>query len=375
MIQCEQFVESLQNIGIEFFAGVPDSLLEHICACITDSLGPEKHIITSNEGAAVALATGYHLATKKVPMVYMQNSGLGNAINPLLSLADRKVYSIPMILMVGWRGEPNVTDEPQHLKQGYVQNDLLKVMEIPYSIIGHESADYDEIVQDLVKQAREQSRPVALVIKKGTFATYNSTKKDNDQMYFTREAAIETIIDGIQVNDILVSTTGKISRELFEVRHKKNMGHQFDFLTVGSMGHCSQIALGVSLQKPDQQVYCLDGDGAFIMHMGSLAINGNCASSNYKHIVFNNGAHDSVGGQPTVGFSIDIPVIAISCGYKAAMKVETPYELKNAISWLAGTDGPVLLEVRVNKGSRNDLGRPTRSTIENKTEFMNNLAF
>jgi len=372
MINNELFLESLIDQGISFFSGVPDSLLKEICACITEKMPEDKHVITANEGGAVALATGYHLATGGVPLIYLQNSGLGNIVNPLLSLADPEVYSIPMIVMIGWRGEPGVKDEPQHVKQGRVQNALLDAMEIPYYEINAESIDYKDIISKVVATAISNNSPVALIVRKGTFEPYKKIEEKSVELLMSREEAIQTIVKSLDDSDIVVSTTGMPSREIFEIRANDNMGHHRDFLTVGCMGHCSQIALGVAMNT-NRSVYCIDGDGAFLMHMGSVAITGTTKVSNMKHIVLNNAAHDSVGGQPTVGFKISIPGVAKASGYNEAKTVSTKDELLNELEWMRISDGPILLEVIIKKGSRKDLGRPTRSPIENKIDLMKNL--
>ncbi len=381
MINNAQFLKTMQQEDISLFTGVPDSLLKEICACITSSVDARRHIITANEGAAVALATGHHIATGEIALVYMQNSGLGNTVNPLLSIADREVYSIPMLLMIGWRGEPGVKDEPQHVKQGRVQNDLLDAMEMPYEVIDAGSEDYASVIKRLISRAKDESRPVALVVRKGTFekwipaqnADSSGSKAAEIAELMPREKALDEIVHALDDDDVVVSTTGMPSREIFEIRARENMGHHRDFLTVGSMGHCSQIALGVALGQPERSVYCVDGDGALLMHMGSLAIIANNAPANFKHIVVNNGAHDSVGGQPTVGFAIDIPAIAKACGYRDTRRVSDAGSLRDSLEWIARTDGPVLLEVRVAKGARKDLGRPTRTPVQNKTDLMQHL--
>lgn len=373
MIQNRQFLECLQDEGVRFFTGVPDSLLKHICACITDLVEPEFHVITANEGGAVALAAGYHIATGQIPLVYMQNSGLGNSVNPLMSLADPQVYSIPMVLMIGWRGEPGVHDEPQHVKQGRVQKKLLESMEIPWAEIGPEAKDFADILRRLVHQAKSGSQPVALAVKKGTFEPYAARNDATGYERMSREEALGILLESLDDSDIVVSTTGMPSREIFEIRASSKAGHHRDFLTVGSMGHCSQIALGIAMQRRSRRVFCLDGDGALIMHMGAMAIIGNHAPENFRHVVINNGAHDSVGGQPTVGLSLDIPTIALACGYRESRSVSERLNLADAARWFKEARGPVLLEVKVKKGARKDLGRPTRTPAENKMDLMENL--
>jgi len=374
MISNEQFLKLLQQSGVQFYTGIPDSLLKHFCACVNDLVEPENHVIAANEGSAVALAAGNHLATGRIPLVYMQNSGLGNSINPILSLADPEVYSIPMLLMIGWRGEPGLHDEPQHIKQGRILTGLLESMEIPWMAIGPGTYEYPGVLKKLIHIATSGQRPVALVVKKDTFMPYVTRDIDSEaKEMMTREEALKILIDAFDDSDIVVSTTGMSSREIFEIRAKRKQGHHRDFLTVGSMGHCSHIALGIAKEKYERKVYCIDGDGAVIMHMGSLSIIGNHASSNFKHIVINNGAHDSVGGQSTVGLCINIATIAKACGYKDSRQVNKKKELVHSLKWLKDSNGPLLMEVRVKKGARKDLGRPTRTPIKNKVDFMTNI--
>ena len=377
MVDVGYFFSSLRDSEVDFFAGVPDSLLKDICAFITDNSLPDKHIIAANEGNAISLGIGYHLATKKIPLIYMQNSGLGNVINPLLSLADPDVYSIPMLLLIGWRGEPNIKDEPQHLKQGKVTTELLDSMKIPYEIMSSEmnSKDAEVVLKKILKSAHSLKTPCALLVKKDTFKSYELKLERVYERELYREEVIEIIINNLDKDDIVVSTTGVASRELFELREKNSDSHEKDFLTVGGMGHASQIALGISLFKKDRMIFCIDGDGALLMHMGSLAINADKAASNFKHIVINNSAHDSVGGQPTVGGKIDIPGLALSAGYIWAKKALDKDNLLSLFLEMRDINGPALLEVQVKKGFRKVLGRPTLSPIENKNSFMEFLDY
>ena len=370
MIQTKEFYDSLDQNGIDFYTGVPDSLLKDICSYISDNVIEKKHVISTNEGGAVALATGYYLATNKLPLVYMQNSGFGNTLNPLLSLADPKVYSIPMILLIGWRGEPGVKDEPQHVKQGEVSETLLKTLDIPYAIISNQSLDIDKIIKNSIEHAKTNNTPFAILVKKGTFEPYNLKNKLKTYFDLTREQAIIKSTKLLSDSDIVVATTGKTSRELFEFRTRNNQGHHRDFLTVGGMGHANQIALGIALAKPEKKVYCFDGDGAVLMHTGSLGIVGDLKIENYKHIIFNNGAHDSVGGQPTIGFDIDFGKIAKSFNYNKTFRIEKLSEFDQIFMDFQKEKGPCLLEIVVNKGARKDLGRPTISPKDNKINFM-----
>ena len=377
MISPAFFIETLKSNGIDCFAGVPDSLLKNICAYITDHCDASHNIITANEGAAVGLAAGHYLATGKPACVYMQNSGEGNIINPLASLTDPEVYNIPVLLLIGWRGRPGVHDEPQHVKQGKVTTGLLNTMGINFDVL---SKDEDKAGKQIAKaiDALNRKEVYALVIEKDTFDTYTL----NSQFSFfnfqlSREEAIRTVAAALGEKDCIVSTTGMISRELFEYRTAMNQGHERDFLTVGSMGHASQIALGIAMEKPDRRVWCFDGDGATIMHMGSMAIVASKQPKNYVHVVFNNGAHDSVGGQPTVGLNIDLPAVAKAVGYKSVISVDNKDALEEQLSiinsQLSINEYPIFLEIRVRKGNRKDLGRPTTTPIENKEALMSFL--
>lgn len=370
MIRPAFFVDTLRHFGIDFFAGVPDSLLKNICAYISDHLDNRHNIIAANEGGAVGVAAGYHLATGKIPVVYMQNSGEGNIINPLASLTDKEVYNIPVLLVIGWRGRPGVHDEPQHVKQGKVTLSLLDTMGIRYQVLSQEEDEALRQIRDAVDYMKTTNEVFALVVEKNTFDAYTLQNKVENDLTLSREEAIQITAAALGSNDCIVSTTGMISRELFEYRTAMDQSHERDFLTVGSMGHASQIALGIALEKPDRHVWCFDGDGAVIMHMGSMAITASKAPCNFVHVLFNNGAHDSVGGQPTVGLNIDIPAIAKAVGYKNAFSVNTAEALKALLGNPAIKEGPVLIEVQVRKGNRKDLGRPTTTPIQNKTALM-----
>lgn len=370
MINPSSFYKELESRGIKFFTGVPDSLLKDLCAYISDNVLEDRHIIAANEGASIGLAVGSYLATSDIPLVYMQNSGFGNTVNPLLSIADDKVYGIPMIMLIGWRGEPGIKDEPQHIRQGEVSEELLQAMKIPY-IIMDQNSNVEEVVGQAVKIAGEKMKPFAILIRKNTFAKYELQKNKATDYPLNREEAVKLIIDELGDTDIVVSTTGKTSREVFEYRVAKNQSHEKDFLTVGSMGHTSSIAMGIALEKPERNVFCLDGDGSAIMHLGSLGVNGMLKEvKNFKHIVINNGAHDSVGGQPTVGFELDFCKIALGCGYDWSFSSSSVAEIKSKLVDLKAHQGRGFLEIRVNKGARKDLGRPTRTPKENKIAFQ-----
>lgn len=362
-------------LGAEFYTGVPDSQLRPLCDYLMNAFGtdPRRHVIAANEGNAAALAAGYHLATGKTPVVYLQNSGEGNLINPAASLLHRQVYGIPVLFVVGWRGEPGVHDEPQHVYQGAVTIKLLEDMEIPSFVVGPETPE------EAVREAMEGFRPLleaggnaAFVIRKGGLS--HDKKADYRNEYALRREEAIRLIAGAAGEDVVVSTTGKASRELFELREALGQDHSRDFLTVGSMGHASSIALGAALHRPEARVWCLDGDGALLMHMGALAVIGQAGPENLVHVVLNNGAHESVGGMPTAAGGLDLPGIARACGYPHAVTVRTPEELKRALEEVRDRRTLSLIEVKCAVGARADLGRPTTTPQENKRAFMARLA-
>ena len=377
MISPKAFYKTLQEEGVDFVCGVPDSLLKEFCTFAAAVLPKEQHLITANEGTAIAIAAGSQMATGGIPLVYLQNSGLGNAVNPLLSLTDPEVYAVPMVLLVGWRGEPGVKDEPQHMKQGRVTPSMLDAMEIPYSILEGGQAEADKIAQQAVAHVTVRSGPYVILAMKDVFGAAEDGRQLSAPTtdFLVREIAISHIVEALPDEATIVSTTGHISRELYEQRIRNKQDRSSDFLTVGCMGHASQIALGISLRKPESRVVCLDGDGAAIMHMGGMATIGTFAQNNFIHVLINNGVHDSVGGQPTVGFSIKPTEIAKACGYARVIgPVVSANEIQSAVKTLTTEKtGPCFLEIRVRPGARNDLGRPKESTMENKALFIDRL--
>lgn len=371
MLKVERFTELLDT---DFYTGVPDSQLRALCDYLMDTYGidPEHHMIAANEGNCTAIAAGYHLATGKIPVVYMQNSGEGNVINPVASLLSREVYGIPVIFIIGWRGEPGVHDEPQHVYQGMVTARLLDDMDISHFTVGSETTESKLI--DKVNEFRgelSKGNSVAFIIRKGALSYEHKTdyKNEND---LNREDVIRHIINTAE-EDIVVSTTGKISRELFELRTANGQSHNHDFLTVGSMGHSSSIALGIAINKPSATIWCIDGDGAVLMHMGALALLGANAPANLIHIVINNGAHETVGGMPTANGKISIAAVASACGYPYAVCVDTYQRLDEELKNARTRQALSMIEVKCSLGARNNLGRPTTSARKNKESFMNFL--
>lgn len=370
-MEVKAFVDKLDQI-VGIYTGVPDSLLKDFCAYLHDHKSNEEHIITANEGNAVGIAAGNYLSTGKSALVYLQNSGIGNIVNPLLSLLDEKVYQIPALFLIGWRGEPGKKDEPQHIRQGELTLSLLECMGVEYSIIS-ENSDIDDVLKSASKEL-DKRKPYALVVQKGTFSSYSIEENISDLSSLNREFVIEEVAKAFP-DDLFVSTTGKISRELFEVRENHGNTHSRDFLVVGSMGHTSSIAMGVALGCPDKRVICLDGDGSLLMHMGALAVNGQLSTNNMVHIVLNNGAHDTVGGQPTCAAQVNLSRIAENCGYDRSIQISTMEQLRAALENANESQekGRVFIEVLVKKGARKELGRPTISAKKCGNNFLEQI--
>jgi len=371
-MEVKKFVEILNS---DFYTGVPDSLLKPLCNYLMNTYGIDKmhHMIAANEGNSVALASGYYLATGKIPVVYMQNSGEGNIINPVASLLNEKVYKIPMIFVIGWRGEPNVHDEPQHIYQGEVTVKLLDVMGIPSFIVDSNTKEEDlKLKMDEYKKLLDEGKDVAFVIKKGALASELKVSYKNEYK-MTREDIIEHITR-VSKEDPIISTTGKASRELFEIREKYNESHKYDFLTVGSMGHSSSIALGVAINKPNTKIWCIDGDGAILMHLGAMPVIASVNPENLVHILINNNAHETVGGLPTVATNVDFVALAKACGYKNATSVDNFEDLDKELENAKNRRELSFIEIKSSLGARENLGRPTKTALENKENFMEYLA-
>ena len=367
------FLDECQNNGISFFTGVPDSLLKGFCDELFVRYGTDgiSHVVAHNEGGAIALCAGHYLATGSPGLCYMQNSGIGNAVNPLASLMDPEVYSIPCLLVIGWRGEPGVKDEPQHIKQGKITINQLEILGIPFRILSEETQE-DELKKDFAELFSEMSngRTAAFIIKKGTF--HSECKPNYGNIFvLTRESAVEKILAVSSPEDVFICTTGKLSREVFELRESRKEGHSHDFLTVGSMGHASMIALQIAVEKPDRKIWCLDGDGASLMHLGAFPLIGRKHPANFIHVVINNGAHDTVGGMPVCSSSLNIAALASASGYAQVLKADSESSLDHALAVAASChSGPLMIEVCCACGSRDNLGRPTTSPVANRNQLM-----
>lgn len=372
-MKIESMISILEELNDLFFTGVPDSQLKPLCNYLMNRYGiSDRHIIAANEGNSTALAAGYHLATGRIPVVYMQNSGIGNIINPVSSLLNTKVYGIPCIFIVGWRGEPGTKDEPQHVYQGEVTQKLLNDMDIAAMIIGKDTTE--NALKEKMKEFNpllKAGKSVAFIIRKGAL-TYEGNVEYRNRNQMLREEIIRRITK-VSGEDIIVSTTGKTSRELYEIREKNGQSHKYDFLTVGSMGHSSSIALGIALNKQGSRIWCIDGDGAALMHMGAMALIGANKPSNLVHVIINNEAHESVGGMPTVAGSINLEQIALGCGYQEAVSVDNYDALDEVLNRVKESQKLTLIEAKAAIGSREDLGRPTTTAMENKETFMTYL--
>lgn len=366
-----------ENAGIDFFTGVPDSLLRGLCNELFARYGSDgdTHVVAHNEGGAIALCAGHYLASGRPGLCYMQNSGLGNAVNPLASLMDPRVYGIPCLLVIGWRGEPGVKDEPQHAMQGLITLSQLDILGIPYIILSDETDDpsFDEGFKGLLS-ALAEGKCAAVVVRKGALTTDRKPSFSN-AFTLSREAAVKVILSETKADDLIVSTTGKLSRELFEAREARGEDHSRDFLTVGSMGHAGMIAFRIAVEHPEKTVWCLDGDGAALMHLGALPVIGRRSPAGLIHVVVNNGAHETVGGMPVCCGSLDLPALAKASGYPAVFSADDEESLVSAIRRARAliSEGPVMIEVRCSCSSRGDLGRPTTTPIQNRDAFMSSL--
>jgi phosphonopyruvate decarboxylase len=370
MIDTPGLVAALRRRGVRLFAGVPDSLLQSLGNGLVAACDGHEHVVTVNEGNAVALAMGHYLATGAPGCVYMQNSGLGNAVNPLASLADPEVYGIPMILVVGWRGEPGTKDEPQHVKQGRITEGQLRLLEIPHWVLDAE-CDMEAVLDTAWHAMQARSGPVALLVRAGALGKLGlpAAPRAAGAPALLREDAIAAILESLRPDDIVLATTGKAGRELYELRVARGEA-QRDFLTVGGMGHTASVALGIALARPARRVVCLDGDGSLLMHLGAMALIGDLHPANLLHVLLNNRAHDSVGGQPTVAGRVDFEGIARACRYAAYRSARTAAEVAEVLRGLQGQPGPHLFEIHLDRGARDDLGRPRSTPQQNKVAFM-----
>jgi len=375
MIDLSIFLNCLRDSGVNFITGVPDTLLNDFCLSLETGWEADRQVIAANEGNAIAIAAGFHLATNGVPLVYMQNSGLGNSTNPLLSLTNKDVYGIPMVLLIGWRGDPSISDHPQHQLQGAVCPPFLDAMNIPYRVLDGNGDDVFESTSWAVKKAMDIGSPTALLVKKGVLEKGEKAGFPADgSTLLSREDAIACVLDSLPKDTLYVATTGRATRELHQLRILRNEDHAHDFLNVGAMGHTSSIAIGLALADRNRLVVCLDGDGAALMHLGSFSTAPGLKLSNFLHIVLNNGAHESVGGQPTAGWRVDFTGVANSVGYKTLnVPVDSKESLINAIQSLKN-GGPSFIDMRIRKGMRSDLPPLKMDPADLKQKLMTHLS-
>ena len=373
MVDQKQLFDSLQGLGVDFFTGVPDSLLNNFCLYMTKNIPDGQHVMAANEGNAVAIAAGHYLATGNIPLVYMQNSGIGNATNPLLSLTHDCVYGIPMILVIGWRGDPSISDHAQHRKQGELTPVLMKDMDIPYDILDSDDTVIDKFAW-AVSKAREISSPVALIAKKAILTEKVKKQEYPSSKLMNREEAVAAVVDVLGSDAIYLGTTGRATREVHEQLKEHGVGEGHEFQNVGSMGHVSSVGLGLALAKPEKRIVVFDGDAAAVMHMGALATNCRYHAGNMIHIVLNNGVNESVGGQPSAGYVVNLTEIAAACGYRTpGHAVETKEELQAIIRNFVQGNMPLFIDVHVRQGIRSDMPKLNIDHKAQKEALMNNL--
>ena len=373
MVNQQTLFQELDKLGVKFFTGVPDSLLNDFCLYLVNNIPDGQHVMAANEGNAIAIAAGNYLATGNIPVVYMQNSGIGNATNPLLSLTHDCVYGIPMILVIGWRGDPYINDHAQHKKQGELTPVLMKDMDIPYEIL-----DADDTVVDkfawAVNKAKEISSPVALIAKKAILTQKEKKQTYADSKLMNREEAVAAVVDVLGADAIYLGTTGRATREVHEQLIAHNVGEGHEWQNVGSMGHVSSVGLGLALARPDKRIVVFDGDAAAVMHMGALATNCRYKAGNMVHIVLNNGVNESVGGQPSAGYLIDLTTVAKACGYRTVgHAVETKEELKQIVQDNQSGEMPLFIDVHVRQGIRSDMPKLNIDHKAQKDALMKNL--
>ena len=372
MISVVDFSKKLSSLGFDTAIGVPDSTFKGLISYFSSQNGGVfKHLIASNECEDAAVASGYYLAHQRPALVYMQNSGFCKTLNPYTSLLSADVYSIPALLLVGWRGKPGKKDEPQHKMMGRIMLGLFNAMELEYTVL--EESTWEDQLEKARDYMGSKNRPYVIAIPKGLFDYFEIPQQDKNKAVLTREEALNIIVDNTSDDAVFISTTGKTSRELFETREQRKDYHGKDFYTVGSMGCASSIAFGVGLADSRKKIYILDGDGAALMQLGTMATIGHYKNSRIKHILLDNNAHESTGSQPTVSDSVNFPQIASACGYEYVESVENEEQLKKVLQQLENNGKLSLLVVKVKKGSRPDLGRPTTTPKENRDAFIRNF--
>tara|TARA_B100000579_G_scaffold432328_1_gene448965 strand:- start:138 stop:1268 length:1131 start_codon:yes stop_codon:yes gene_type:complete len=370
MLDPIRFIKKCQHLGVSFFSGVPDSSMKYLCNAICNEIDSKEHVISVNEGAAISLASGVHLGGDTVPLVYFQNSGQGNSLNPLISLASKEVFSIPMILLVGWRGKPGSIDEPQHSLQGRATEGIFEEIGIKVMHLSSNEEEAHAQLEGALETTIENSAPVCILVEKGTFSECELRIEECRVDLPSREDALERVLSSAKKGAVFIPTTGKSSREVFEIRKRFGESHKRDFLVVGSMGHCSFISAGLAMSRPDIEVICIDGDGSVLMHMGSLPTIGELGCKNLTHVIINNGVHESVGGHQTTSPKLDFSEVARSCGYRKSCRIDNLEELTETLEKWRNMDGPKLIEIMTRAGSRKDLGRPGKNPLEVKEAFM-----
>ena len=365
MIKIDSLINVLKKNDINFFTGIPDSILIELSRFLQNK-NKRKHIRATSEGSAISIGIGHYLSTKQVPCIYMQNSGLSNALNPLISITSKKVYNIPLVLIIGWRGSPRVKDEPQHNVKGKITESILKLLNIKYTIVrsGNDLSQFNKIV----KNAKKNNNIAACLIEQGTIKKIKKTYNKKNFYKLNKELFLKTLLETLEKNSKVISSTGYNSRELMYLRNKYKLINTKDFYMVGGMGHTASVALGYSLSTKKKTI-CIDGDGSFLMHLGSIKTAGTFANNNFKYILLNNNSHDSVGGQNTYANNIDFEKLSKSLGFKKFYKIKNNKNLKQNIKRFLKGNNLNFLEVKITNSKIKNLPRPN-DLIKIKNLFM-----
>jgi len=353
MIDVRHFVDELIRQDANVFTGIPCSYLTPLIHEVI-ARKETRYVLASSEGDALAIASGIWLAGG-MGVVFCQNSGLGNMVNPLTSMNEP--FGIPALLLVTWRGKPGVKDEPQHKRMGEITPELLSLIGVEWELLPQEEGTALEVLKRACNFIRRVQRPYALVMSRSTFTSDEDIAIPSSN-YPSRSEALAAFLDNVDAGAVVIATTGKTGRELFTLDDR--CGH---FYCVGSMGYASSVAHGIALGSK-RRVYLLDGDGAAIMHMGNLTSIGSSHPANLIHIVLDNGCYDSTGAQPTASTSVDFVALALAVGYAQAQSCRSQGDFVLALrSHLPGT-GPRLLHVPIRMGSMSQLGRPTTTPYD-----------
>jgi phosphonopyruvate decarboxylase len=371
MLSPEKLVRWLAENGVTFATGIPDSVLGGLCWELMKETSGINHVIACNEAAAVATAIGWHIGTNSIPLVYLQNSGLGSAVNPLASLAAGEVFHVPVLLLIGWRGKPGRLDEPQHRLMGSATVPILNCLGIPVDELPPDEEIAHDAITKIFGEIRVTGESRALVVEMGTIGPSESIPWSRYHAgLWTGAEALRHLCRRMPKDDLCVSTVGLVSRLLAAYRSGHRQEPANDLLAVGGLGLVSQLALGLALATPTRRIWCFDGDGSLLMHLGALTSVGASKPKNFVHVLFNNGIHESVGGLPSANQDTAFLQISRACGYKWDASAANAADLDILDHWLQDRDGPYFLELRVSRNVDLEVGRPRTSPRANKDMVM-----